>query len=422
MSSVNLNADQKTVWVRDLKIEDARTHRLLSREPEDRVEQKMRDAISVGVMALDRTAAMAENDWITQRLESQVAAVNLALERGAHETLELVRGQFDAARAGSLLAPMIELIQRTQKEIGDRLAETITAARESHLAFQSALDPARDGTILKEFLVRFDKLAKESATSPALQMRFDELRDEFRAAITSVRIGDQADQAMEELRDGMIQASPMKGASFEDEVQLELSRLAEIRNDLVEVVGAVPGKGSRKSGDFVYHVSQVKSKIVLELKNYSSSRFSFEKIKTLMDESRVNRDAVFGIFLAKDESCLPEATGRFHIADDFVVATHEFLEIAVKVAIIATHQRISRLSTGKGPDWQTIEAQVDEIRSLADELSTLESSCATATKAISKTSDGIRRVHRGLLEKAEIVLTEASKAPGKRRPKLRRAR
>ena len=413
MRSIELGKDQKTIRIRDLQIEDPRTHQLLSREPEERTEQKLRDAITVGVLALDRTAAMSESDWVTQRLQAQIAAVNSALERSAHETLELVRCQFDSANGKSLLAPMTDLIQRTQKEIADRLAETVAAARESHAAFQSALDPARDGTILKEFLIRFDSLAKESASSPALQSRFDELRDEFRSAILSIKMGGEADEAIEGLRVEMTQASPLKGMVFEDEVKSELAHMAEIRNDIVESVGTQPGKGSSKKGDLIYYIGQVKARIVFELKDYASSKFTYEKIRTLMAESRANRDAIQGVFLVRDESCLPDGLGRFHIADDFVVATRDFLEVALKVSIIISHQKISRMGLGKGPDWQAIESQVRETQALADELVALESNCATATKAISKTSDGIRRVHRGLLEKVEIILAEATKAPSK---------
>lgn len=106
---ITLDGDQKSIHIHDMTIEDPRAHHLLSQEPGDRIEQKLRDAITIGTLALDRTAATAETDWVTDRLEAQVAAVNQALERQAQATMAEVRSQFDPTRAG-LLTPIAELI------------------------------------------------------------------------------------------------------------------------------------------------------------------------------------------------------------------------------------------------------------------------------------------------------------------------
>jgi len=409
MSRISLNTDQKSVHIRDLVFDDARAHRVLSLEAPDQVERKLRDALTIGFLAIDRTAAMSEPDWVAQRLEAQIAAVNYALERRAQEMMDMVRGHFDPDRAGSLIAPMCDLVQRTQADLSGKLTEAVTAIHASHTKLEGALDPRSAGTVLGSFLARFEALSGELSSSPLLRAKIDELRDEVKGMVTAMKVGVVAERAIDDVRDQMTQSSTLKGMVFEDEVRDQLKRIAEIRSDLIEMVGTLPGKGSSKKGDLIYYVEQTKSRIVFELKDYSSSRFTFDKIKDLMADSKSNRDALYGVFMVKDESCLPDGVGRFHVTDEFLVATVEHLEIAIKLAILVTHQKIARMGCSSGLDRLSIEMNLQELKSGVEELSDLESGCATAQKAITKTADGIRRVSRSLLEKVETLLTAITK-------------
>ena len=440
MNKIILNSDQKTIHIRDVTIEDVRAHKLLSCESTERVEQKLRDALTIGIIALDRSAALTEADWVTQRLEQQILHVNYMLERRVGEVMTSLTEQLDPSRAGSLLVPVTDLVQRTQREINQQLQTTLSAiqvtqkamgktleetfdtdSRSSHIQLflnqvtglsqrlESALDPSREGTVLREFLKRFNEAVAQAEKSPLLQEKIDGLRDEMKAVVTGIQTQNLAEKAFDEEKASLIDASPSKGLYFEDLVLNDLRHIAEVRNDLVEVVGTQPGKGTSKKGDLLYYISSIRSRIVFELKDYGSSKFTFAKIKGLMDDSRANRDAPYGVFLVKNESCLPEGIGRFYMADDFIIATHEFVEIATKVAIMMTHQKLARMVSQEGPDWMSIEMNIEEMKTTLEELSDLESSCATASKAITKTSDGIRRVSRNLTEKIESLLAEFSK-------------
>lgn len=246
MKGVILNVDQKSICIHDLLIEDPRAHRLLSLENPERLEQKVRDALAIGILALDRTAAMSETDWVTQRLEGQIAAVNYALERKTHEIMDTVRSQFDPSKAGSLLGPVTDLVERRQRELNARLETSLEGIVRSQMAFEGAIDPRRDGTVLKEFLVRFEALTKELSASPVLQAKLDELRDEIKDMATTLKVGADIDRIVGEARDEIIESSPHKGWLFEDSVCSRLKTIAEARNDLIEVVGTQPGKGSSK--------------------------------------------------------------------------------------------------------------------------------------------------------------------------------
>lgn len=437
MSTVELKNDQLTVVIQKLVIEDQRVHRMLSMQPTETVEQKIRDAITIGFLTFDRTTKISDVDWVSQRLQEHLLMMNFRLEQQAQSFAESVKNHFDPSKAGSLLSPINELVHRTKQDLTQRLTSAIDQMRthedqmsrvinstfdvdsrssriqvfsnqmaETIERLENSIDPNREGTIFRDFLGKFEEASKAASASPLIQSRIDGLRDEIREMVAQFKATLDGQRAVDGVREAMTNSSPAKGMVFEDAVKEELKCIAEVRNDLVEIVGTSTGKGTSKKGDLVYYVSTIKSRIVFELKDYSS-KFTFQKIRDLMADSISNRDSLYGVFLVKDESCLPEGVGRFFISDDFCIATQEFLEIATKIAIMISHQKINRMTQSKdGPDWLSIESNLSDIKEITEDLSAMESSCATAERAIIKTADGIRRVSKVLSEKVEMLLAQ----------------
>lgn len=409
MKTLDFQQDQKTIILNDLSIEDARVYRILRATEPSKQAQRLQDFLAMGAIIFDRTGQLEEADFVSQRVEHLILQTNYALERRSSEIFDSIRTQFDPERAGSLIAPVSSLVQRTQQELNTKLMESVRAVREAQERIASEFDPGRDGTVLRQFLDRFEVMSREVSQSPMLQAKFDELRDEMRTMVQGIKASYETDRQVQETRDEMIEGSPQRGLVFEEQVSEDLLRIAEIRNDVIDRVGSSTGKGTSKKGDLVYLLSSIRARIVFEMKDYGSSRFTFSKVRDLMTESLGNRDAQFGVFLVKDESCLPEGVGKFGIFDDFIIATYENLEVATKTAIILTHQRMARMGSGEGPDWLSIGTSVHGIKEQVEELSDLESTVATTTKNVNKIGDGIRRISRALNEKVEFLLSQISK-------------
>ncbi len=436
---ISLKTDCKTILIENLTIEDPRAYRHLSKASDEARDQKISDALSLGFLILEKTAAIEESDWVSQRLQEHILMMNYRLEQQANQIMGSLREQFDAQRAGSLIAPINDALSKTQQELAQKLKQTVEQIDAEHTklkgvmqttfdmnskssqiqlftqqlaqiigSLEQSIDPKRDGTSLREFLNRFEALSKETSSAPAIQEKIDVLRDEIKQMVTEFKSSFEAQQSVERVQDEYINSSPLKGLVFEDLVKDQLKHIADIRNDLIESVGTQPGKGTSKKGDLVYYISQTKSRIVYELKDYSS-KFTFQKIRDLIEESKANRDALYGVFLVKDESCLPDGIGKFYITEDFCITTQEFLETATKIAILISHQKIARMASTDGPDWMFIETNIQDVKATIEELSELESGCASAQKAITKTADGVRRISRALNEKVEVLLSEISK-------------
>ena len=105
-----------------------------------------------------------------------------------------------------------------------------------------------------------------------------------------------------------------KGLDFEDECEKKLQWIARIHADKLEVTGTTKGKvvGSKK-GDFVLTLGDSGKKIVFEMKNMSHipQKYIHKELKEAIE----NREADYGIFVAKNKDSLPENVGWFNEYD-----------------------------------------------------------------------------------------------------------
>ncbi|MBY0386065.1 hypothetical protein K2X05_12980 [bacterium] len=398
MKKLELKNDQRTLRIYELDIDDPRACRILGQLPEDQREQKLLNAISIGFLTFDRTEPLAEVDWVTERLHDQARLLSYRLEEKSNGVIDLIRRHFDPDRTTSLVGPFRELVERVNLQMGQKLTETQRNFEE----FEKLFDPDRDGSIVREFLKRFQVLSDQMVSHPAIQQKIDALRDEMREMITQLTTRSSEQATFDAERKLLMESMPSKGIAFEDDVFEQLKELASARNDIVESVGSHAGKGTSKKGDLVYSVTDSKAIVVLELKD-QVSKFSFQKIRELINDSLQNRDGHYGVFLVKQNDCLPEGIGNFHIEDEFCVVTLENLQVAMKFAIVMAGLRKRRLTYKEGPDLMFVQTNISEIRQMVEDFSGLESHCIAAERALGKANAGIRRLGANIKEKIEVV-------------------
>jgi hypothetical protein len=112
-------------------------------------------------------------------------------------------------------------------------------------------------------------------------------------------------EGAEELKE----VTPLSGFAFEDELWEQLQALARIHGDDVERTGEIAGVGQNKKGDFVVEVNGNGPRFVIEAKD---TPLTLPKIKRELEEAIPNRDAVFGVLLAKQQDHLPKKVGWFN--------------------------------------------------------------------------------------------------------------
>ncbi len=327
MKKIELKNDQKTLRLNEISIEDFRAHRILSSTADSDKEQKLSNAISIGFLCLERTASIAEVDWVSQRLQEHIMLLNYRLEEKSNEVIDLVKRNFDSERSSSLVAPFAITIEQARKDLSDKLKESIEVLREQERGLKEALsatfdsnnrtsqvhrfheqlglameglekrfDPSVEGSLLSTFLSRFSDLSAQAAAAPAVQQKIDALRDEVKEMVTHLTTKFSEQRAFDVEKADLINNTPAKGVVFEELVFNQLTEIASVRNDIVEDVGAQTGRGTSKKGDITYDSTESQVRLVYELKDQAST-FTFQKIKDLMCESIENRNAHYGVFL-----------------------------------------------------------------------------------------------------------------------------
>ena len=171
-------------------------------------------------------------------------------------------------------------------------------------------DDGQFSGILKEHFGEDGKLIKElfdpnREGTPLHSLRL-EIENEFSAIKEKIGIN----AAVEEVAN----KGTRKGIDFEDQYEPTLDWIAQIHSDKIERTSNDSGKLSKsKKGDFVITLGDIGKKIVFEMKDRGT--ISRPMIQKELDEAMENREAEYGIFVAKNKESLPVNVGWFNEYD-----------------------------------------------------------------------------------------------------------
>lgn len=240
-----------------------------------------------------------------------------------------------------------------------------------------------DGKLVKEI---FDPFREGSPMC--------ELRNELGNEIQNLR----KDLSIDRTEKNIIQKTALKGFIFEDYCEKMLSKIARQQGDILERTSDKVGKVKHsKKGDFVISVGNKSScKVVFELKDTGS--LSVHEVHRMLEESIQNREARFGVLVAKDVSSLPPSVGWFneYNGNELICALSsdgsENEEMHEEIMCIAYKWAKSKalLDTGKQSklDTLSINRAVSSIRERLSSFTTIRTQCSN----IESSSDEIRRL------------------------------
>ena len=197
---------------------------------------------------------------------------------------------------------------------------------------------------------------------------------------------------------------PKKGTEFEKFCEEKLKDIAKAHGDFVENKTNLSGEvvGS-KSGDHVYHVTDLSKNIVLDMKDYTSPLPGLRKILEILDTAMLNREAEFAILVSKRKSyngknILPAEVGMFQqygnklivalTADESedAIVEEELLEIAVKWARLRLREK-----QGGGIDMNAIFEKMKNVNIQMNRFTGIKTKCESIKSLAvgSPTKDGI---------------------------------
>lgn len=232
-----------------------------------------------------------------------------------------------------------------------------------------------------------DGLDKHLGDNGRVEQLLNEKLQEFKQAIA-------VDEAEERGRAEIEAQTRIKGLDFEDAVEAQLSKIAADTGDVLEATGTIDGHLGKKTGDFVYNVSDCQRSIVLEAKN--KTKIQQPQIQREMEEGMENRDAAYGIFVASSRDQLVNKVGTFKEFGRNYIAVGlsqseedeikpELLRVAVKWARIRVIE--AHLQDSGSVDPAIISERVDEAERTLEQFKQIRGQCTSIETSV----DSIRK-------------------------------
>lgn len=276
---------------------------------------------------------------------------------------------------------------------------------DTHAQLDRAFDPAYEGSHLSKLSDLVESyFGEEGSLSELVAAQVAPVKAEVLQALQSVRelIVGQAMAAEERHR------WPVSGFDFEDEVEAVLCRLASAYGDTVECVGTQAGDtGRSKRGDFVVQLPNG-ARFVVEAKKRSTPLplRGDRGVLALLDDSMVNRGAVFAVAVAKEHTAFAKEVGAFNDYDTNKVLCRfgddgELLEVAYRWARAAV---LVGAAVNDGIDISVISAAIDEARKALREMARIEGKA----KAIAQGADEIRGLVTFQVRRMNAAFDEAA--------------
>jgi hypothetical protein len=209
----------------------------------------------------------------------------------------------------------------------------------------------------------------------------------------------------------LVEVTPLSGFAYEDELWEQLQALARIHGDDVESTGTSTGVGRSKKGDFVVEVDGNGPRFVIEAKD---TPLTLPRIKGELEEAIPNRDAVFGVLLAKQKDHLPKKVGWFneYEGNQLVAAVTDGEDDRLfdpLVRFVYSYARTRALA-----ETSTAAADID-VSAIWAEIKGLEDDLGAVTQ-IKKRCTEIERLSNKIKEEADDLregITERSHSIGK---------
>ena len=204
-----------------------------------------------------------------------------------------------------------------------------------------------------------------------------------------------------------------KGRRFEEQCEADLEEVARPYSNAIDPTGDVAGRaGKCKKGDFVATLDGSGKRIVFEMKDVDS--IGPTKIKAELKEAMDNRDAAYGVLVARSRASLTGGTGWFNEYDGNKLACA--LEDAdgnpaMDDGMIEVAYRWARARVAEAPetregevDAALIEEKVREIGDHISEARSIKRECTNIDNSSKKIREWAETAEKGLRAKIDAVV------------------
>jgi len=208
-------------------------------------------------------------------------------------------------------------------------------------------------------------------------------------------------------RNALMTKSMHKGRPFEEAITAELAELVRPYGGQVERVGDTLGVKRQRHGDHVITFSGPlvgghTIKLAIQAKTAGTKAYSHAAVKCECQGACENREALGCIFIGETVDVLPDGRNFGPVANnDYFVAWNpdgndELLGITLYLAMANAVHAVNA-GTGSDFDRSAMRKEIEGIRNLLEELSSVESCHSSALKSIEKARLSVSSVRASIL-------------------------
>lgn len=312
-----------------------------------------------------------------------------------------------AALKSTDVSARIDYVEKRFQEMGRRFDDSLNDAlgkMDEYLGDEGTMHDiakeylGKDGTLIR------DVLNPEAEASPLYSLR---------RAMTDEVDRLRTDLGLKKERAEVASATTLKGRVFEGYCEEILEGYAMGYGDIVENTADVLGSLRGKKGDLVVTLNGSDDRIAFELKDVD--RISGPEIRKTLDESIKNRDASYGVLVAKYVESLPgDVWFQEMDSNKLVVALGSREEDKEADAvphkgplIVAYHWAKTRVVTDKlakrGIDTGAIAEKTVLIRSKIKEMARIKSECTNIRKSADNIENRVKELESGIKDALDGV-------------------
>jgi hypothetical protein len=376
--TIIINHTEQFITLNQLRVKNLDFFTLIASESPESQEQVVQDILAVGSAAMQRLRTTIDVDFVEKRFGTLAGSFEKALGDLEKRATDSVSKRFSPTESGSYTKQISDLI-------GDAKRDVQSWNRELENKAQALLDPDKKTSAIgkldeliqlaaSRFQQMFDpdvknsyafqlneQISKTFGTNGHAGILQAALAEAFKPVFTELRELKEKVEA-KKAAEQIIELSPIKGKLFEEQVQADLSQVAQQYGDDVQFVGT--GSNGSRAGDFLIVFNGLGKKAVVEARN--RRQISLPAIKNDLDHEIAERAADFGIYVSNGPEMLPQHVGEFQIYGNKIVVTQRNLYIAYRLArvLAAGEKPVGCVDVG---GLRTLLARIsDAARSMRD--------------------------------------------------------
>lgn len=408
--------DEAGIRVLELDIQSKELADYLREVPEEEWEQRLVQALEVGVFCLERAKTAVDLEFVRRQVDSILNQVDATVAKIPAKLEQELLGKIGSGD-GQVLAPVKTMVEQAVLATKERFAEVkkmveeVDPDRESSAlgrsvrSIQGLLDPKRTDSVQASIHSALERVtAQDGALAKAVKEVVAESIRPLRENIERLALEVRGEEAAAEA----LLATTQKGGVFEDEVVARLAIWARSVGAEVHSVG-----GDNRTGDIVIEFPAVSlaatgTTLVVEARDRADAA-GRKVIAKQMAEAMEKRGSNSGIYLSRSRCGLAKEIGEWAEGTcehgRWVACTPEHLMTAVRFLHVMGGLDRMRASNPE-VDAISIEGQVQRIRSALKRVADIN----RKARVIREGADGIQTEAEALRDEIKGALIEVEDA------------